>query len=136
MAETTDTDTQGAPDARSLARRAATIDLVLSVVATMLLWPFPVMRRLLSAPAHVGLVIASIVVVGGLMHFWMVRWKALTPGMYFAGQRVESVPSSGVLALWSGLRALLLLPAAIVPAIADPVTGPVTRLTGVRVVSE
>lgn len=136
MAEETDDHTLVASDLRSRARCAAALDLALSVVATMLIWPFPVMRRVVSAPVHVVLVFAGIMIVGALMHFWVVRWKGFSPGMYFFGLRLESLPSSGVLVLWAVMRSLLLLPATLVPAVADPEAGPIAQLTGVRVVAE
>lgn len=118
---------------RSSVRKAASIDGVVVLVLTMLLWPFPVMRSVVQWPVHVVLVLLTIVLMsvayGGLcLRFW-----GRSVGMYFADLGLDGAPRPFPLvatAAWSVGFAVTVGPGLLMPSLIDARKGLPARMSG------
>ena len=128
-----------AAQAGSLERRRALIDMGVTLVATMLIWPFPIARQYLAPLVNVGLIFATWAVLCVAYHVICARLWHRTAAMFFLGTTLGQAsapaklqaPGSAALIKWGFLASACSPAIAIAPRVADWVA----RMTGLQVVT-
>lgn len=106
----TESPTPAAPGSR---RTQSLIDIFMSVVIAMMLWPFPVARMWLSPPVHVAGVLVTIALAQLVYYALSAAVWHRTLGMQLAGIQLGSTtgePVTRVRALQWGLVSALIAP--------------------------
>ncbi|NTU70805.1 MAG: hypothetical protein HGB10_03160 [Coriobacteriia bacterium] len=119
-------------------RTQTAIDLGSALVITMLLWPFPVARAMLSVPVHVLSILA-------VWYLVLIAYFSVTCGVWgqTGGMRLMGIVftdtsgdavNRGRRAQWGAIAGALVCVRLLVPLAPDGTPGPVERLAGVSLV--
>ncbi|MBI5232004.1 MAG: hypothetical protein HY876_07555 [Coriobacteriales bacterium] len=111
-------------------RAANGVDVLVVVLLALLVWPFPVARRVLTPPVHVAVVVAWVFLVAAAYSFIaLVRWRR-TLGMYLFDLRLPKSTSVAAMARWAAGWVLVAVPAVAFGGLVDPNSGLPARLAG------
>lgn len=123
----------------STVRRAALIDAGLGLLAALLLWPFPVARRVLPVAGNiVGIVLLGLAASLALAAMGLRRWSRTLgmrlAGVMFAPSRASCSPRAGL--TFTALSILVVPLGWVLPSVFDPDAGLPSRGSGLRIVEE
>jgi hypothetical protein len=123
-------------DARR-ARLAGWLDLLLALVVTMLVWPFPFARATLEWPVHVAAILVAILVVDFTYRLLTLRLWRRTVAMYLLdlglAARGGGDIALGAAVRWSVGWSMIALPSLVgLRRLADPARGLPVSLSGLE----